>query len=1002
MSESLVWLLIVVVLVLGAPLTWGAEPPTDVSTDEITIVTLGDSITKGVRSGVASSETFSALLESQLRSAGYPVRVVNMGIGGERTDQALKRFDKIVAQGPAFVTIMYGTNDGYVDIGKTMSRLSLEDYRANLETLVRKSLEAGIEPILMTEPRFAEQYRNNGVGEHPNVRLAEYVEVCREVAAELQVPLIDHFARWTTAVEQKQSLGEWTTDGCHPNPTGHLEMAATMRPVIEPLVQGAAIQPYRVEPRAILEHDDGEFLWFHPRATLIPASDEAEPDRAVMTLQKHLGRSDYYSGLNVLESDDGGATWTAPAAPPELEWTHEEGGVRVAVADVTPGWHAPTGRVLAVGAQVRYSPEGRQLEDKPRAHQTAYSVYDPTTRKWSAWQQLEMPAGDDFNFARSACAQFVVEEDGTVLFPCYVGPRVGVPFSTTVVRCSFDGVTLKYIEHGPLLKLDIKRGLYEPSLVKFGDRYWLTMRNDDGAYVTFSEDGLTYRPIKPWVFDDGALLGSYNTQQHWITLNEALFLVYTRKGVDNDHIFRHRAPLLMAQVDPDRVCVLRGTEQVLVAERGATLGNSGIAAVSDSESWVTVSEGIWTDDARIRGAKGTTWLARVVAAESASRPPVVRNNKEPLKVVCFGDSVTGLYYHTGGERAYTDLLGAALRRLCPNRSIEMVNAGISGHTTVEALKRLERDVLAKDPDVVTIMFGLNDMVRVPLEDYRRNLISVIEQIEASGAQPVLCTPNAVIDTPRRPIPRLEEYCAAVRDIAAEKQLPLFDAYREFTEVRSAEPVAWRLMMSDEIHPNLAGHRFIAEGLARTLTGRTITLTDLGPQPLALRHTWTALERGEPIEVLAMPPFDAMIEERLRKAFPEGDITVTRWETDGKTLPALEQEAQQRVRKLKPTLVVIAVPGAAEAASQEEFLHSYTWIMNWSLSFGRREWDCVVLDPDVVGSSDGGEFAEFIPRLARAQDVYLLKRDVGSNEPAEKLFGDWLEQQGKWARLKSSN
>ena len=50
------------------------------------------------------------------------------------------------------------------------------------------------------------------------------------------------------------------------------------------------------------------------------------------------------------------------------------------------------------------------------------------------------------------------------------------------------------------------------------------------------------------------------------------FLVYTRRGADNDHIMRNRAPLFMAQVDPVRMQVLRGTERVLIPERGALAG----------------------------------------------------------------------------------------------------------------------------------------------------------------------------------------------------------------------------------------------------------------------------------------------------------------------------------------------------------------------------------------------------------------------------------------------
>jgi hypothetical protein len=89
-------------------------------------------------------------------------------------------------------------------------------------------------------------------------------------------------------------------------------------------------------------------------------------------------------------------------------------------------------------------------------------------------------------------------------------------------------------------------------------------------------------------------------------------LAYTRHGADNDHIPRHRAPLFLAQVDPDQLHVLRATEKVLIPQRGATLGNFGASAITPDESWVTVAEGVWNDDARKRGAKGATFLARVL------------------------------------------------------------------------------------------------------------------------------------------------------------------------------------------------------------------------------------------------------------------------------------------------------------------------------------------------------------------------------------------------------
>jgi hypothetical protein len=130
------------------------------------------------------------------------------------------------------------------------------------------------------------------------------------------------------------------------------------------------------------------------------------------------------------------------------------------------------------------------------------------------------------------------------------------------MRVAFDGRELKYLEHGNEMGVeDDTRGVHEPSLTKFGDNYYLTIRHDLRGYVTRGRDGLRFDEIRPWTFDDGSELGNYNTQQHWVTHSDGLFLVYTRRGLNNDHVFRHRAPLVMAQVDPDKLHVIRATNK---------------------------------------------------------------------------------------------------------------------------------------------------------------------------------------------------------------------------------------------------------------------------------------------------------------------------------------------------------------------------------------------------------------------------------------------------------
>lgn len=369
---------------------------------------------------------------------------------------------------------------------------------------------------------------------------------------------------------------------------------------------GRSAEPpdYTVTRETVLKHDDGTFLWFHPRATALPGG-------VVLTLQKHLKVSDYYSGLHVLVRNGLDGAWRGPTLPAELDWQPQPDGVTLSVADVTPGFHAPTGKVIALGCRVRYARDGRQLDDVKRAHQTVYAVLDPKSGRWTPWQTLELPAEEQFNFARNACSQWLVRADGTLLVPLYIARSASERFATTVAECRFDGTKMTYARHGNLLRIEDARGLYEPSLIAFGGRYFLTLRNDVRGYQSVGDDGLHFGPPQPWTFDDGTELGSYNTQQHWLAHSEALFLVYTRKGAGNDHIIRHRAPLFMAQVDPVRMRVLRHTERVLVPERGAELGNFGASPVSAEESWVTVSEGMFMKDSKARGAEGATFVARI-------------------------------------------------------------------------------------------------------------------------------------------------------------------------------------------------------------------------------------------------------------------------------------------------------------------------------------------------------------------------------------------------------
>ncbi len=313
-----------------------------------------------------------------------------------------------------------------------------------------------------------------------------------------------------------------------------------------------------------------------------------------------------------IRTNDLGESWSEPAEIDALAPRYEtfDGQRRpVAASDFWPHWHAVTGKLLGTGHTVMYTPNWRVTRPRPRS--TIFSIYDAAKDRWSPWQRMPMPDEEKFHNAGAGSTQRYDLPDGTILLPFHFYPP-GRNAHVTVARCSFDGEMLRYKDHGDELAIDDNtRGLHEPSLTRFDGQFLLTIRNDRRGYVTRSRDGLQFEPIRPWRFDDGSDLGNYNTQQHWVTHSDGLFLVYTRRGANNDHVFRHRAPLFMAQVDPQKLHVIRKTERVLVPERGARLGNFGVVDVSEDETWVTVAELMQPKGIEKHGSDGSLWVARI-------------------------------------------------------------------------------------------------------------------------------------------------------------------------------------------------------------------------------------------------------------------------------------------------------------------------------------------------------------------------------------------------------
>lgn len=388
------------------------------------------------------------------------------------------------------------------------------------------------------------------------------------------------------------------------------------------------------------------------------------------------------------------------------------------------------------------------------------------------------------------------------------------------------------------------------------------------------------------------------------------------------------------------------------------------------------------------------------ASASAARNAAVLGESsaaagEPLKVVCLGDSVTGVYYHTGGRRAWPELLEDALNKALPGREISVINAGVSGQTTREGLARLERDVLRHQPGVVAISFGLNDLTRISEADFCGGLRELVSRCRRQGAVVVLCTPNAVLETAGRPVQKLERYCELIRSTAAELGVAVCDQYAAGQRFRARAPRAWRETLSDEIHPNLAGHRLMAEELCHCLTGESVSLWGSGPELPLLPRVQSVLAGEGRLRVLVMQPLRGLLEEAATTMGIQERLEILEWETAGQSLVHLEADAQQRVRGLRPDLVLLTVPVPLGVDGEEQRLKSLTWLLNWSLDFGHSSWDCVVLHPDLIAGTEQ-ILAEpergLLERVVRNQDLPLVQRraDAGPEESPATVFAAWLK------------
>lgn len=210
-------------------------------------------------------------------------------------------------------------------------------------------------------------------------------------------------------------------------------------------------------------------------------------------------------------------------------------------------------------------------------------------------------------------------------------------------------------------------------------------------------------------------------------------------------------------------------------------------------------------------------LMACIAPTPAQQPPATGGEKPTDVIVVFGDSITAAKQQPV-EKQWPTLLEKRLREAAPQRRVQVVNAGVGGNTSREGLARLQRDVLKRRPDLVTIEFGGNDATddparHVELKEFEQNLQTMIENIREVNprAVVVLTTFPVVVDQHHAHGTRhggldkyIEPYRESVRRMAKAQKLPLWDMD---AVVRQAPD---RFVLPDGVHLTADGNEAVAQ------------------------------------------------------------------------------------------------------------------------------------------------------------------------------------------------
>jgi acyl-CoA thioesterase-1 len=184
------------------------------------IVILGDSLTAGL--GLSSSEAYPALLQQRARAAGYTHRIVNAGISGDTTTDALNRFERALVADTRILVVALGANDG-------LRGHPTETVTANLRRIIEAAKSRDVRVLLCgmdTPPSHGWDY---------SIR---FHNIFPDLAREYEVPLMPFLLAGVVG-DDRLNL----PDRFHPNAAGMRVIANEMWPYLEPLLKTTSSTP---------------------------------------------------------------------------------------------------------------------------------------------------------------------------------------------------------------------------------------------------------------------------------------------------------------------------------------------------------------------------------------------------------------------------------------------------------------------------------------------------------------------------------------------------------------------------------------------------------------------------------------------------------------------------------------------------------------------------------------------------------------------------------------